>query len=134
MGKTLFLITDSRYDYANLLCSHVLGENWQELFDIIVVHAQKSRNFIDPTQPFTKTGPNIPLEEQSEPIPIGETVFKEIVGQGNKKLVTDMLIQATGKKEPKILYLGDSLSSDILSIRKAEAAVQWDTGFVCQEL
>ncbi|XP_072411750.1 5'-nucleotidase domain-containing protein 1 isoform X3 [Chiloscyllium punctatum] len=40
-GKVLLLITSSHSDYCRLLCEHILGEDFEEIFDIIITNALK---------------------------------------------------------------------------------------------
>ncbi|NWV66275.1 NT5D1 protein, partial [Malurus elegans] len=40
-GKILLLITSSHSDYCRLLCEHVLGNDFEEYFDILVTNALK---------------------------------------------------------------------------------------------
>uniref|UniRef100_A0A673JHV7 5'-nucleotidase domain-containing protein 1 n=1 Tax=Sinocyclocheilus rhinocerous TaxID=307959 RepID=A0A673JHV7_9TELE len=40
-GKILLLITSSHSDYCRLVCEHILGSDFEELFDIIITNALK---------------------------------------------------------------------------------------------
>ncbi|KAG8011046.1 5'-nucleotidase domain-containing protein 1, partial [Nibea albiflora] len=40
-GKVLLLITSSHSDYCRLICEHILGKDFEELFDVIITNALK---------------------------------------------------------------------------------------------
>ena len=44
-GCRLFLVTNSHFDYTDLLLSYSFGEDWRSLFDISIVYAQKPSFF-----------------------------------------------------------------------------------------
>ncbi|EOA97267.1 5'-nucleotidase domain-containing protein 1 [Anas platyrhynchos] len=40
-GKILLLITSSHSDYCRLLCEYILGNDFEEYFDIVITNALK---------------------------------------------------------------------------------------------
>jgi len=41
LGKKLFLGTNSHYEYSQLIMSVTLGEDWEDLFDVVVMNCRK---------------------------------------------------------------------------------------------
>lgn len=50
-GKKLFLLTNSLYDYTQVVMTHVYGTNWEDLFDVIIVGACKPAFLTDTNLP-----------------------------------------------------------------------------------
>ena len=46
-GKFLYVITGSNVDFASHVASYALGEDWMDLFDIVIFFARKPSFFID---------------------------------------------------------------------------------------
>ena len=46
-GKFLYVITGSHVDFASHVASYALGEDWMDLFDIVIFFARKPSFFID---------------------------------------------------------------------------------------
>uniref|UniRef100_A0A4W3HGA1 5'-nucleotidase domain-containing protein 1 n=1 Tax=Callorhinchus milii TaxID=7868 RepID=A0A4W3HGA1_CALMI len=108
-GKVLLLITSSHSDYCRLLCEHILGEDFEELFDIIITNALKPGFFSQlPQQRPFRTLVN---DEEKESLPSLES--PGWYSQGNWSHLYELLKKLTGKPEPKVVYFGDSMRSDI---------------------
>ncbi|MCX5745965.1 MAG: HAD-IG family 5'-nucleotidase [Proteobacteria bacterium] len=134
-GKRLFLLTNSLYDYTNVVMSYLLdGErkaypSWRNYFDIVIVAGGKpaffndTRNFlqIDPTTGTPVLGSNgVPAEVKS--------LTRDKVYQAGNVLAFE---QMTGVNGERCLYVGDHIYGDILRLRKAH---MWRTAMVLQEL
>ena len=52
-GKFLYVITGSHVDFASHVASYALGEDWMDLFDIVIFFARKPSFFLD-RRPFWK--------------------------------------------------------------------------------
>ena len=46
-GHFVFLATNSKFDYCDLLCTYSFGPDWQSLFDITIVDAKKPSWFME---------------------------------------------------------------------------------------
>ena len=45
-GKFLYVITGSHYDFASHVASYAIGEDWKDLFDIVIFFARKPSFFV----------------------------------------------------------------------------------------
>lgn len=127
-GKKLMLITNSDFHYAQLLMEFSLdpylkeSKNWLELFDIIITLSSKPRFFTDHGTKFLKVDPQTGLLSNYE-----GKIEKGIFQGGNaKKLQNDL-----GLLGEDILYLGDHIYGDVVTIKKAS---NWRTGMVLDPL
>ncbi|XP_062889717.1 5'-nucleotidase domain-containing protein 1 [Mobula hypostoma] len=126
-GKVLLLITSSHSDYCRLLCEHILGEDFEEIFDIIITNALKPGFFTQlPQQRPFRTLVN---DEEREPLPSLEQ--PGWYSQGNWSHLNELLKKITGKAEPKVVYFGDSMRSDIFP---AHSYNNCETVLVLEEL
>lgn len=117
-GKSLFLVTNSGYDFTDAVMSFLLspdGADWKSLFDLVIVDSQKPRFFTE------KHGVE-PVQEAHQ-ARAGEFVFRE----GNASFVEEML----GANGDQVLYFGDHTYGDILRSKKT---VGWRTAMIVQEL
>ncbi len=128
----LFLVTNSRYDCAELLLRHVLGDDWQRLFDFVVCDAGKPTFFSDATRPF------YPLDEQSlaadtlRPLPVDGLLPPGcILIHGNAAQLTRSL-RAVRPQCTAIVYFDDHVRSAIVPIR--QLCTEWQAGAVVEEL
>ena len=46
-GKFLYVITGSHYDFASHVASYAIGEDWKDLFDIVIFFARKPSFFVE---------------------------------------------------------------------------------------
>lgn len=105
--KTTFLLTGSHIDFANLTASYALGNDWKNLFDVVVCFAKKP-GFFNGERPF------IQLKGATETTAINQKDLQlnHVYSQGN---LPDLL-QLLAKKSPsnsKLLYFGDNLIQDV---------------------
>lgn len=54
-GKQLFLITNSPFSFVDKGMRHMVGPDWRQLFDVVIVQADKPSFFTDRRKPFRKT-------------------------------------------------------------------------------
>uniref|UniRef100_A0A671PWA3 5'-nucleotidase domain-containing protein 1 n=1 Tax=Sinocyclocheilus anshuiensis TaxID=1608454 RepID=A0A671PWA3_9TELE len=109
-GKILLLITSSHSDYCRLVCEHILGSDFEELFDIIITNALKPGFFslVPQQRPFRTLVDDV---EDSEGLPSLEK--PGWYSQGNWPHLHELLKTMTNKTEPKVVYFGDSMRSDM---------------------
>src|SRR5690606_843908 len=129
-GKKLFLLTNSLYDYTNVVMSYLLdGERkayptWRNYFDIVIVGGAKPA-FFNEMRPFVQIDP-----VTMEPVDNGEIkhLSRDRIYQGGNVIAFE---QMTGIKGEQVLYIGDHIYGDILRLRKQH---MWRTAMVLQEL
>ncbi|KAK9411509.1 5'-nucleotidase domain-containing protein 1 [Crotalus adamanteus] len=123
----MLLITSSHSDYCRLLCEYTLGKDFEDLFDIIITNALKPGFFSQtPNQRPFRTLEN---DEEQEALPILDK--PGWYSQGNSTHLYELLKKMTGKVEPKVVYFGDSMHSDIFS---AHHYCNWETVLILEEL
>ncbi len=117
MGKKLFLLTNSEYEYTDAVLSHLLtteNESWRELFDLIIVESKK---------------PDFFLEGRPEvAIHTGDHEGRDYCFRGGNAAFIEGFL---GHQGDEILYFGDHTYGDILRSKKA---VGWRTAMVIFEL
>ncbi|KAM6367993.1 dermatan-sulfate epimerase isoform 3-T6 [Alca torda] len=126
-GKILLLITSSHSDYCRLLCEHIIGNDFEEYFDIVITNALKPGFFSHtPNQRPFRTLEND--EEQEALLSLDKPGW---YSQGNAIQLYELLKKMTGKLDPKVVYFGDSMHSDIFP---AHHYSNWETVFILEEL
>ena len=57
IGKFLYVITGSHYDFASHVASYAIGEDWKDLFDIVIFFARKPSFFVEKRPFWRLNGP-----------------------------------------------------------------------------
>lgn len=120
-GKILFLLTNSTFEYTDTVLSYVFGnyeqpnKNWVELFDLIIVEAQKPIFFTE-TRPFL-----------AKNHPTDRSLTRKILAGGNIHEFHRMC-EVRGAE---VLYIGDHIYGDILRSKKDSL---WRTCLIIKEL
>ncbi|XP_072102908.1 5'-nucleotidase domain-containing protein 2-like [Mobula birostris] len=122
-GKTLFLITNSPFSFVDKGMSYMVGRDWRELFDVIIVQADKPHFFNDSIKPFRRLDENGDLLWHK----ITKLQKGKIYKQGN--LVE--FLRLSGWRGSKVLYFGDHLYSDLADLMLRHG---WRTGAIVPEL
>ncbi len=126
-GKKFFLLTNSQYNYTNLLLNYAInpflkkGETWQNLFEFVINFANKPRFFYDNLK-FLAVNP----EDGAMTNTYGPIVPGVYQGGNARKFTEDLNI-----KGDEILYVGDHIYGDILRLKKD---CNWRTALVVEEL
>ncbi|CAI4225615.1 unnamed protein product [Auanema sp. JU1783] len=122
--KQTFLLTNSDWKYTNVMMTFLLGENWRNSFNLIVVDACKPKWFSNGTvfrEVNTETG--------SHKLGLHNTTLKEgVVYSGGNSDAFHKLLNARGKD---VLYVGDHIFGDVLRSKKARG---WRTFLIIPEL
>ncbi|XP_077367108.1 5'-nucleotidase domain-containing protein 1 isoform X2 [Festucalex cinctus] len=127
-GKVLLLITSSHSDYCRLICEHILGKDFEELFDVIITNALKPGFFsLKPQQRSFKNLVN-DVEENEDMPSLDKPGW---YSQGNWMHLHELLKTMTGKPEPKVVYFGDSMRSDMFP---ASSFGKWETVMIVEEM
>lgn len=126
-GKKLLVITNSDFKYTKLLLDHTINpflkdhKSWDELFDITITLASKPRYFTT-SAPYLSIDPNSGLMSNTE----GKIEKGIYQGGWAGKLQKDL-----GLEGDEILYLGDHIYGDVVSIKKT---FNWRTALVLEPL
>lgn len=123
-GKKTFILTSSFNDYAVHSMEHILGNDWREYFDLVLTFARKP-GFFKKSNPFIKVVSGIEKEA------VDELKESEIYSQGNHQFLMSELQRLTGKSDPKVLFFGDSLRSDVYPSKRFAS---WDTVLILEEM
>jgi HAD superfamily 5'-nucleotidase-like hydrolase len=126
-GKKLWVITNSDYEYTKLLLDYSINpflknhKTWQDLFNIVVTAANKPKFFTD-KMPLLKVDPKTGLMKNHHGL------IEDGIYQGGS---AQALQKSAGLSGEQILYLGDHIYGDVLSIKKT---CNWRTALVIEEL
>ncbi|HSW93212.1 MAG TPA: HAD-IG family 5'-nucleotidase [Gammaproteobacteria bacterium] len=126
-GKKFFLLTNSQYDYTDIILKHAInpflkkGESWQDLFEYVITFANKPRFFYDNLR-FLAVDPKAGTLSN-----IYGAITPGIYQGGNaKKFTADLKLRGD-----EIVYIGDHIYGDILRLKKD---CNWRTALVVEEL
>ncbi|XP_036725490.1 5'-nucleotidase domain-containing protein 2 isoform X2 [Balaenoptera musculus] len=122
-GKQLFLITNSPFSFVDKGMRHMVGADWRQLFDVVIVQADKPSFFTDRRKPFRKLDEKGSLHWDR----ITRLEKGKIYRQGN---LFDFL-RLTEWRGPRVLYFGDHLYSDLADLMLRHG---WRTGAIIPEL
>jgi len=127
-GKFLFIITNSEYEYAKTLLDYSLApffeshESWSELFDLVIVGAQKPRYFSDSLRTMQVNPETGALKN------IFGAMHAGAIYQGGHARKFE---EEFGFQPHEILYMGDHIYGDILRLKKDRG---WRTGLILEGL
>jgi HAD superfamily 5'-nucleotidase-like hydrolase len=110
-GRRLFLVTNSKLDYATLLCNYALGREWQQLFDVVVVQANKGQFFTE-RRPFRLTDPATLATSPVEVAP-AELRVGAVYALGNSADLHALFERESGAGA-RVAYFGDHLNTDVM--------------------
>nr|XP_046251901.1 5'-nucleotidase domain-containing protein 2 [Scatophagus argus] len=122
-GKKLFLITNSPFSFVDKGMTYMVGKNWRDFFDVVIVQADKPHFFTDCIKPFRRLDGNGDLRWEK----INSLDKGQIYKQGN---LFDFL-RLTGWRGSKVLYFGDHLYSDLADLMLRHG---WRTAAIVPEL
>ena len=129
-GRKVFLVTNSLWDYTNVVMNYVLGNDsqqlnlgWLDYFDYVITGSMKPRFFMG-TQPLYEIDLGTGYLKNVEFINLERKVYQG----GHFKHLHEMLKVTKGSE---ILYVGDHIYGDILRSKKE---LGWRTMLVIQEL
>lgn len=126
-GKKLLVITNSDFNYTKLLLDYTINpflkehKDWSDLFEITVTLASKPR-FFNTRTPFLTIDPATGFMTNTE----GKITKGIYQGGYAGKLQADL-----GLEGDEILYLGDHIYGDVVSIKKT---FNWRTALVLDPL
>ncbi|CAH2277536.1 5 -nucleotidase domain-containing 3 [Pelobates cultripes] len=122
-GKKMFLITNSPSSFVNKGMNFIVGKDWRDLFDVVIVQADKPNFFNDKRRPFRQVNERgVLLWDKIHQLEKGQT-YK----QGN----LFEFLKLTGWRGSKVLYFGDHIYSDLADLTLKHG---WRTGAIIPEL
>ncbi|XP_053404307.1 5'-nucleotidase domain-containing protein 3-like isoform X2 [Mercenaria mercenaria] len=122
-GKRMFIITNSGFPFIDAGMKYMVGENWIDLFDVVVVNARKPKFFNENTRPFRVYDPkNERSWHRVKQLDKGQVYI-----QGNFHDFQHM----TGWYGSKVLYFGDHVYTDLADPSLKHS---WRTGAIIPEL
>jgi HAD superfamily 5'-nucleotidase-like hydrolase len=125
--KKLWVITNSDYTYTKLLLDYAVtpylerSQRWQDLFDVVITSASKPRFFTDQL-------PFLAIDEATGLLRNYRGSVAQGLYQGG---CAHKLQQDTGFSGEEILYIGDHIYGDVLTLKKH---CDWRTALVIEEL
>lgn len=125
--KQLMIITNSDFAYTKSLLDYALNpflqdhDSWQEVFDLVITFADKPR-FFERSSRFLRIDPRTGLMSNHE----GKVTAGIYQGGCSSRLQKDFELQGS-----EILYLGDHIYGDVVSIKKT---CNWRTALVLADL
>ncbi|XP_067855434.1 5'-nucleotidase domain-containing protein 3 [Heptranchias perlo] len=122
-GKKLFLITNSPFSFVDKGMQYIVGKDWRDLFDIIIVQADKPEFFNDKRRPFRRANQRDKL--------LWDKISKLEKGQIYKQGNLYAFLKLTGWTGSKVLYFGDHIYSDLADLTLKHG---WRTGAIIPEL
>jgi HAD superfamily 5'-nucleotidase-like hydrolase len=130
-GRKVFVVTNSLWDYTNVVMNYILGNDsrelthdWMNFFDVIVTGAAKPSFFMAPN-PLYEVDPDTGLLKNTNGILNSDN---KVFQGGNFSQLHEQLGIVSG---PEILYVGDHIYGDILRSKKE---LGWRTMLVVNEL
>lgn len=130
-GRKLFVVTNSLWDYANVVMNYLAGNDgpalntdWMSIFDVIITGASKPAFFINPAPLYEVDLETGLLRNAAQPTARPGVAFQG----GNYLALQDLLGIRIGSE---VLYVGDHIYGDILRSKKN---LGWRTMLVIEEL
>ena len=124
--KTLFLITNSNYQFVNTGMCYLLGPDWQDAFDVVIVQAKKPHFFKTNMRPFKTIMPDSPEVEVSWSR-VSEFKKGTVYCEG----CLYELMNLSKWEGTEVLYFGDQIYADLSDLTYAHG---WRTGAIIPEL
>ncbi|KAJ8735697.1 hypothetical protein PYW07_007317 [Mythimna separata] len=122
--KKLFLVTNSPFHFVNAGMEMLVGHDWRDYFDVVIVNANKPKFFTEVSRPirvFDKRA-NTHIWERVSSLEKGIIYY-----EGTVKQLQDL----TGWYGHQVLYFGDHPYSDLADVTLEHG---WRTGAIINEL
>ncbi|CAG9859172.1 unnamed protein product [Phyllotreta striolata] len=123
-NKKLFLVTNSPFGFVNKGMEFMVGTDWKDLFDVLIVQARKPKFFTDVSRP-------IRVFDERSGMHIWDKVNKLEKGVIYYEGTVKQLQELTGWSGHQVLYFGDHPYSDLADVTLEHG---WRTGAIITEL
>jgi len=124
-GKSLFLLTNSSFDFVDKGMRFLVGHSWRQHFDVVIASAQKP-HFYTRDAPFRAFSENGGFVKWSAAGRHDVERGKVLIG-GSLSALT----QLTGWSGKRVLYVGDHVLTDLRGPRRKAG---WRTAAIVREL
>ncbi|KAK1167181.1 hypothetical protein AOXY_G11859 [Acipenser oxyrinchus oxyrinchus] len=121
--KKMFLITNSPFDFVDRGMNYIVGKDWRDLFDVVIVQADKPGFFNDKRKPFRRVN--------HKGVLLWDRIHRLEKGQIYKQGNLYEFLRLTGWRGSKVLYFGDHIYSDLADLTLKHG---WRTGAIIPEL
>ncbi|XP_023340841.1 5'-nucleotidase domain-containing protein 3 isoform X2 [Eurytemora carolleeae] len=122
--KKIFLITNSPFETVDVGMKYMVGEDWRDLFDVIVVQAGKPHFFTNNAQPFREL-------DLTRNVFLWDKVHELAKGRIYAGGTLNHFQLLTGWKGGKVMYFGDHPYADLADVTLHHG---WKTAAVIREL
>ncbi|GAM17939.1 hypothetical protein SAMD00019534_011140 [Acytostelium subglobosum LB1] len=133
-GVRVLLITNSKSEYAHMLMTYSYGENFQELFDLVITDARKptyfSPNNTSPTYDLKNFFPK-EINESMKHNGLLEFNTNTVYHQGNVNDLIASIRASKNKEDISFCYVGDHLIYDVTSPKQH---LKWMTIAIVEEI
>ncbi|XP_068966778.1 5'-nucleotidase domain-containing protein 3 isoform X2 [Bombus flavifrons] len=123
-NKKMFLVTNSPFHFVDTGMRFLVGDNWKDYFDVVIVQARKPKFFTEESRPLR-------IYDEVNKTQLWDRVTKLQKGviylEGTVKQLQDM----TGWRGHQVLYFGDHPYSDLADVTLEHG---WRTGAIITEL
>ncbi|XP_071441544.1 5'-nucleotidase domain-containing protein 3 isoform X2 [Hetaerina americana] len=123
-GKKVFLVTNSPFKFVDKGMGLIVGEDWRDFFDVVVVQARKPRFFTDESRPMR-------IYDEGSQTQVWDRVVRLEKGTIYYEGTVKQLLEMTGWSGDQVLYFGDHPYSDLADVTLAHG---WRTGAIISEL
>ncbi|KAK8785557.1 5' nucleotidase C [Amblyomma americanum] len=123
-GKQMFLVTNSPFKFVDVGMRYMIGPDWQDIFDVVIVQARKPKFFTDQHRPFRVYDPGTKSQ-------LWERVTKLEKNRVYIEGTVTQLQAMTGWCGNNVLYFGDQIYSDLADLTLNYG---WRTGAIIWEL
>ncbi|KAK7603673.1 hypothetical protein V9T40_003672 [Parthenolecanium corni] len=123
-NKKLFLITNSPYRFVDKGMKVLLGDSWDNYFDVVIVEARKPKFFTDESCPLR-------IYDKNTHTNLWDKVTSLSKGRIYYQGTINNLLEITGWRGPEVLYFGDHPYSDLADVTLEHG---WRTGAIIDEL
>lgn len=130
-NRKLFLATNSSFNNTDLLTRYAFGDDWQDLFDFIIVVAKKPSFFFK-----TKRRQFHRYIDENNTIPVTN---EQIIRDFNKNYIYSfgnsedlhLIMDQISNKNTLVIYFGDHVKTDINALKRN---TNWLAGIILEEL
>ncbi|KAG7221107.1 hypothetical protein INR49_017548 [Caranx melampygus] len=123
LRKGLHPVPDEEVIAMDRGMSYIVGKDWRDLFDVVIVQADKPGFFNDRRKPFRRVTDKGAL--------LWDRIHKLEKGQIYKQGNLYEFLRLTGWRGSKVLYFGDHIYSDLADLTLKHG---WRTGAIIPEL
>lgn len=123
-GKKMFVITNSPFETVDAGMSYIIGHNWRELFEVIIVQAGKPHFFTNNGKPFREVDMRRKIGRWDK---VSQLEKGKIYAGGT----IDQFQELTGWTGHRVMYFGDHPYADLADVTLLHG---WHTAAVIREL